>query len=114
MKFKPGKPKTGGRQKGTPNAKTREFMIMLQENDFDPGEAMVYCYNQLLKIYDTRHKTRAYAAAVDAITSAGKLANDISSYAYPKKKAIEHSGEVGVKTYADFAAAAAAKKKINE
>ncbi len=110
-KFKPGKPKTGGRQKGTPNKKTREFMLLLEEENFEPGAALIHCYKEAMKLYDRRREHRAFGAAVDALKLASGIAEDIAQFAYPKKKAIEHSGEVGVKTFADFIAAAAKAKE---
>lgn len=110
MAFKPGHKKVGGRKKGVQNAKTREFMTMLQDNDFDPGEAQIRCFNEAMQIYNKRKEHKMYATAFKSLSLAAQIANDISQFAYPKKKAIEHSGELGIKTFADFMADAEKKK----
>ncbi len=108
-KWKPGKPKTGGRQKGTPNKKTQEFLVMLEKNNFDPGEEYVALYRKQMAIYNHRikpvHGRANLAGALIALADASTSLNNICQFVYPKKKAIEHSGEVGVRTFADFIAA---------
>ena len=113
--FKPGQsgnPK--GKAKGTPNKKTKEFMLMLEERGFDPGQAYVDLYFEQMKLFEEfrkLHKTRNLPTAAGFLADASVTLNNICQYVYPKKKAIEHSGEVGVKTFADFMAAAQAGKK---
>lgn len=112
--FKAGQPRpaNSGRKKGSVNKKTKEFMHMLEVNNFDPGEAMLHCYKEAMKLYERRREHRAFGPAVDALKLASGIADGISQFAYPKKRAIEHTGEVGVKTFADFMLAA--KKKVEE
>ena len=104
-----------GRPKGSPNKKTIEFQNMLAANNFDPGEEYVALYRKQMELYrmlaaekmrgGKRMKNPSGAAAI--LSDAGVSLNNICQYVYPKKKAIEHSGEVGVKTFADFIAAGA-------
>ena len=57
-----------------------------------------------------QHEHKKYSAAIDALNAMIKIADNRAQFAYPKKRAIEHTGEIGVKTFADFVAAAHAKK----
>lgn len=111
--FKPGDKKlpNAGRKKGTPNKKMPELMILLEENNFNPGEELVYCYREARRIFEFRKRKGNLAGALIALDQASSTAEKISQYVYPRKKAIEHSGEVGVKTFADFIAAAHKKAK---
>jgi len=95
-----------GRKKGTPNKKTVELMQVLEKHNFDPGEELIYCYRQAKQIFDLRKKRGNLAGALTALDRMTEVAEDIAQYVYPKKKAIEHSGEVGVRTFADFIASA--------
>lgn len=112
QKFKPGQPRpaNAGRKKGTPNKRTYEFMTTLNELDFNPAEKLVHIYNEAMKIFDTRKKHNNLSAAGEMLSLAQRTAGDLAQYAFPKKKAIEHSGEVGVKTFSDFIKAAEKKK----
>lgn len=111
-KWKPGeRPAGAGRPKGTPNKKTLEFQQVLAAHNFDPAEQLIYIFKEQMKIFELRNKSRNKAGAVEALGAAEKTCNDICQYVYPKKKAIEHSGEVGVKTFADFMAAAKSGKE---
>lgn len=113
-KFKAGAARapTAGRKAGTPNKKTKEFMLMLEEKGFDPGEAYVELYHKQMELFDLRRSKnpKNVSGAAEILSDAGVSLNNICQYVYPKKKAIEHSGEVGVKTFADFMAAAKGKK----
>lgn len=94
-----------GRKKGVPNKKTAELMETIAKLNFDPAEALVYCYKEAQKIFDYRKKRNNLAGALVALDRMETCASDLAQYVFPKKKAIEHSGEVGVKTFADFIAA---------
>lgn len=114
--FKPGTPKpaNSGRKKGTPNKKTLEFQIILQNNNFEPGEEFIYLYREQMKIFEQRKKDERFDGALEALSDAAQTLNNICQYVYPKKKAIEHTGEVGVKTFADFVAAGALAGEIDK
>lgn len=89
-------------------------MQMLQENNYDPGQAMVDYQRMLLDIYERRHEHKNYSAAIEALNAMIKIADNLSQFAYPKKRAIEHSGEVGVRTFIDFMRDAEKKKPQDE
>lgn len=97
--------KGSGRKKGVPNKKTAELLETLAKHDFDPGEALIHCYQEARKIFDYRKKNNNLAGALVALDRMETCASDLAQYVFPKKKAIEHSGEVGVRTFADFIAA---------
>ena len=65
--------KTGGRQKGTPNKKTREFQEIL--GDYNPLEALL----KIIQNEETPLEIR------------NKINLDLLAYMYPKRKAIEVS-----------------------
>lgn len=84
---------------------------MLERHNFDPGEEYVLLYKEQMRIFHDRKKNkRNQAGALEALSDAGHTLNNICQFVYPKKKAIEHTGEVGIKTFADFMAAAQGKK----
>jgi hypothetical protein len=84
-----GSPKTGGRKKGTPNKRTVYGVEMLRARypDWDPLDQLAYTAQH------DEDPDRRLAAAKDAC-----------SYFYPRRKAVEHSGEVDM---VDSAAVAA-------
>jgi hypothetical protein len=96
------RPVKSGRKKGTPNKATQDFKALLRDNNFSPGQALIDCYNAAIELYDKRHKHKNFMAAVDALKLAAKTADSIAQYTYPRLKAIEHSGEIGVRTFSDF------------
>ena len=93
-----------GRKKGTPNKKTVEFQATLEKYNFNPAEALIHCYKEAQKIFDIRKQRNNLVGALVALDRMDSTAATLSQYAYPKRKAIEHSGEVGVRTFADFMA----------
>lgn len=113
-KFKPGEsgnPK--GRAKGSVNKKTVEFMQMLEQKGFDPGAAYVELYQKQMRLYEEKRKQNPKHVATQAslLSQASVSLNNICQYVYPRKKAVEHTGEVGIKTFADFIAAAKGHEK---
>lgn len=91
-----------GRKAGTPNKKTKELMEVLVKHDFEPAEALIYIYKQAKQIFEYRKQRSNLAGALTAMDRMHDAASELAGYVYPKKKAIEHSGEIGVKTFADF------------
>lgn len=71
---KKGSPKTGGRQKGTPNKKTLEFSEAL--GSFDPVGALVEIYNQC----------GDWGIKLGAV-------KEMLKYIYPQRKPVEASAE---------------------
>ena len=114
--FKPGTPKpaSSGRKKGTPNKKTLEFQLILQNNNFEPGEEFIYLYREQMKIFQQRKQDENLSGMLEALSYAAQTLNNICQYVYPKKKAIEHTGEIGVKTFADFMAAGSIAGEIDD
>jgi len=70
--------KTGGRQKGTPNKKTREIQSLLDSLGCDPVEGMV-------KIAMDENNPPELR---------GRMFSELSQYVYPKRKSIEVAAEV--------------------
>ena len=106
-----GKPAKGERtvgavrKKGTPNKKTRELMETLEKLDFDPATALVHCYRQAQIIFNYRKKKMHLSGALVALSQMESTAAELAQFVFPKKRAIEHSGELGVRTFSDFIAA---------
>lgn len=98
------KAKPPGRVKGSKNKRTVEFMQALERNNFDPAEALMYCFRQSRAIFEARKRKGNLAGALVAMDRMIDVSSELAQFAYPKKKAIEHSGEVNVKTFADFIA----------
>ena len=69
--------KTGGRKKGTPNKRTQEIQAKLETLGCDPIEGMARIATDETNPPELRLK--AYS--------------DLAPYLYPKRKAVEHSGE---------------------
>lgn len=103
-KFKEGQPRpaNAGRKKGTPNKKTVAFLQILEKHNFDPGEELIFIYKEQRAIFEQRKKNKNWEGALTALSDSERTVNNICQYVYPKKKAIEHTGEVNVKTFADF------------
>ena len=95
-----------GRKKGTPNKRSVEFLETLRELNFDPAKALVHCYKEAEQIFEYRKQRGNLAGALVALDQMNDSAETLAQYAYPKKKAVEHTGEVGVRTFADFIASA--------
>ena len=77
-----------GRPKGSKSIKTKLVEEKLLVLDYDPIRAMV----ELAKDNETPVAVRA------------KLASELASFVYPKRKAVEHSGNIGkqdLKEYSD-------------
>lgn len=105
--FKPGlRPPEAGRKKGTPNKRSTEFQKHLDDNDFSVADELMKCYWDARQILDIRSKSGNLAGALEALSLASRTIESMAQYIFPKKKAIEHSGEVGLITFADIMAAA--------
>jgi hypothetical protein len=81
-------------------------MEILEGKNFSPADELIYCYRELQKVLEFRKKNKNFTGAVSVLESMADVAGDLAQYVYPKKKAIEHSGEVGVRTFSDFIASA--------
>lgn len=77
--------KTGGRRKGTPNKRTNEFaekFDQMAEKYADPVEVLF----SMIADDEADNSVKRSAAA------------ELLQYRYPKRKAIEHSGEISHKS----------------
>lgn len=106
-----GHARYGGRKKGQPNKDRFNLAERAKELGVDPFEI-------LLRFAAGDWKSLGYAFAEDPQSGKhtidpsvrSKAASEACQYLYPKKKSIEHSGEIGlpdhVKTAADWVAGA--------
>ena len=104
MPFKPGNNLSKGRTPGALNKRTQTFIEVMQKHDFCAATALIECYRDAKKIYDS------YGIIYDALTEAKiktgdpfpvedkadkylkiclDAAKDLASYSFPKLKAIE-------------------------
>ena len=77
--FQNGRPKTGGRKRGTPNNRTLLLAERLEELNCDPIAVMAEICNDADA--ETKHRLEA--------------AKELAQYLYPKCKAIELPGQNG-------------------
>ena len=104
MAFERGHKKQGGRKKGSPNKRTREFLSILEEKNFCPVRALIENYEIAMKEY--RRSGEVWDAILDKkrqlnintptedtgptyLKLAQSAASDLMQYAHPKRKAIE-------------------------
>lgn len=95
-------PKYGGRAKGTPNAKTMDLMAKAKELGCDPFEILcLFALGDWKRLgykdeytYAPTQKGELVEKFVITPETRQKAASDACQYLYPKRKAIEHSGEV--------------------
>lgn len=73
-----GQPKSGGRQKGQPNRKTQELIDRAEEMGLD-------IFEEMLKSLQMEQDNKARF----------DMAKEIAQYLYPKRKALEVTGEAG-------------------
>lgn len=94
--------KYGGREKGTPNKKTNELMEKAKQLKCDPFEILCYfALGDWKKLgykdeytYAPTQKGEVIEKHVISPEIRQKAASEAAQYLYPKRKAIEHSGEV--------------------
>ena len=71
--------KTGGRSAGTPNRKTKEVSELLESLGCNPIEGMVAIAANQQNPPELR----------------GRMYAELAQYVYPKRRAVEHSGDGG-------------------
>jgi hypothetical protein len=107
MKFEVGNKRGRGRPKGSLSKRTTEFHAVLEKHNFCAASAMIEIYEEAKKVYSSyaviyeaivqaKSAEAGYPAIVEDkadkyLRIAGDMAKEISSYAYPKRKAIEQS-----------------------
>jgi hypothetical protein len=94
--------RNGGRQKGTPNKKTENYLEVLGNHNIEPADLLCYVYNGDYKALKLPEKTfrvgfggqefEEYTISLEMRIDAAK---NLMSYKYPKRKAIEHTVEKG-------------------
>lgn len=105
MPFQPGNKLAKGRPKGSLNQRSIEFAETLARHNFNPAEALMECYVEARKIYDSYaliydaiRKAKSNDAGYDVpledkahtyLKIAADVAKEIASYTYPKLKSIE-------------------------
>lgn len=77
--FKKGQPKTGGRRQGVPNKRTLEARAVFEEHDYDPLQSLI--------------ARRQKAEEDEDWELCTKLDLELLPYRWPRRKAVEHSGE---------------------
>ena len=85
-----GQPKTGGREKGTPNKSTQTLISRMDEL----REQLDVCPIQVLMEIAAGKKLNGERMLVDESVRV-RAAAELCSYVYPKRKAVEVSGPDG-------------------
>lgn len=98
---KAGTPKTGGRQKGTPNKNKQEFIELLDAAAKAHGREG---FNPLLKLAGIYFELEDLGIAT--VGPRTDILLKTLEYSYPKKKAVEVSGPDGGPVEVDFKPAA--------
>lgn len=80
-----GQPKTGGRKAGTPNRNTTDLMAKCEARGVD-------VFDLLLEYVTEPCDMHVRLSAL----------KELAQYLYPKRKAIEHSGQVDTNPYAEL------------
>lgn len=80
-----GKRKGAGRPKGTPSKKTIEAQERLEELGCDPLEVLALIASG-----------ESLGSEVPDIAMRKDAAKDLMQYVYPKRKAVEHSGNISL------------------
>jgi len=111
--FKAGQERTpgSGRQKGTSNRRTLALQNQLEELNVDPVGTLAKILLEQMEFFEMHKKKKQIASAASRLTEAEKTVSNLMQYLFPKKKAIEHSGEVNLFSFADFMALAKSGKK---
>lgn len=117
-KFKPGESgNPAGRPKGSQNRRTLALQNQLEELNCDPVACLSEILNAQMAIAreaitpTKKKKIPNKALALEAFADAEKTAADFMQYIFPKKKAVEHSGEANLFSFADFIALSKSGKK---
>lgn len=119
MAAQPGHKKAGGRTKGTPNLKTLDLIATLEEKGYFPVAELIRVseeawreYGRAAEIHDAIQNNRKRAGlplmtetdAPKYLKIAQSCAADLMPYMYPRRKAIEFSGDADktLRTFADI------------
>lgn len=86
--FQPGMKKTGGRQKGTFNKRTKEFSAVLEAHNFNTAEALLWTFLEAKDQYLT-HKGIDEDKACKYLNTASGNIKEIANYVYPKLRSVD-------------------------
>lgn len=86
-----GQPKSGGRQKGTPNKSTRELHELAEKLNVKPFEVLLHYASGNWKALGMAKKVKTDPDPVIDDNLRIRAAAEACEYLYPKRKAIEHS-----------------------
>lgn len=105
MPFQPGHKHSKGKPKGAKSHRTIEFEMVLAKHNFCPATAMIEIFEEAKKVYmsygviyqaicEAKANELGYPAPVEDkadkyLKIAADMAKEISSYAFPKRKAID-------------------------
>ena len=89
------RPKTGGRQKGTPNKKTAALQRQIAETGLTPLEVMVKRMRWHSKEADLAVKRKDYADAERHMKEAEEAASRAAPYLHAKLSAVEMGNTAG-------------------
>lgn len=95
---KPGKIKTGGRKKGTPNKLTLELVKILESAGFDPAAKLIELTLKAEESYE-RHKNGESGPGY--LATASKNCTEIMRFVYPTRKAVDVTSG-GEKVFQNF------------
>jgi hypothetical protein len=100
MGFKKGKPKTGGRKKGTPNKVSSDIVETLETLGHNPAAVQVEIFNESWNAYKEKkeamekapnpeEKQRAGWGMSTLLLTAERANTELMKYVYPTKKSID-------------------------
>jgi len=95
-----GSPKHGGRQKGTPNKSTQNLLLKAEELSVDPFEILLLYVKRDWKALGFATENvldkEGFETSVPRISMETQIecAKEVCQYIYPKRKAIELSGDL--------------------
>lgn len=91
--------------RGVPKQTTQmrfELLEVLKAKGFDPVAALIEIHRDASKHYKERLKTHNGFGAVGAMGVAREAASGIMEYVYPKRKAVELTGQDGADLFQSF------------
>ena len=93
----PGKPKTGGRKKGTPNNDKAELLQQIRDHigdqDYHPVLAMAEMATAVETVTDPKTK-KEKVVPVYPLSTREAMTREVAQYVAPKLKSIEHTADV--------------------
>jgi hypothetical protein len=106
LSFEKGNQYGKGRPPGSLNKRSQHFLAILEKHNFCAASALIECYSEAKKIYDSygliydaiakarEHSGNPYPLEDNAhkyLKIAADVAKEIAGYSFPKLKAIDHN-----------------------